>query len=323
MCTGSLCKDTAESPRVVINQTTNNNPYTMKKAFILLAILTVGMAAATAQDVKIKRGKVTMSEADYNVLKQKAELYEKTQQALNETLAAYQKQQQMNDMYRPIELKDFNDSASYAIGKDIYQSWLQQNLGINGQAAGQSMIDCYKGQNTWNDAMMRPLLNRFQQEFEKRQREEQERMMAGKDDSIAAGKKFLEENANNKSVYQTKSGLQYKIVKKGNGKKPKATDKVKVHYTGTLIDGKKFDSSVDRGEPAEFFLNQVIPGWTEGLQLMDVGSKYILYIPYNLGYGEQPMGAIPPGSTLIFEVELLDIIAGAQQNNNGIQVIRK
>ena len=190
MCTGSLCKDTAESPRVVINQTTNNNPYTMKKAFILLAILTVGMAAATAQDVKIKRGKVTMSEADYNVLKQKAELYEKTQQALNETLAAYQKQQQMNDMYRPIELKDFNDSASYAIGKDIYQSWLQQNLGINGQAAGQSMIDCYKGQNTWNDAMMRPLLNRFQQEFEKRQREEQERMMAGKDDNIAAGKKF-------------------------------------------------------------------------------------------------------------------------------------
>ena len=91
----------------------------MKKAFILLAILTVGMAAATAQDVKIKRGKVTMSEADYNVLKQKAELYEKTQQALNETLAAYQKQQQMNDMYRPIELKDFNDSASYAIGQDI------------------------------------------------------------------------------------------------------------------------------------------------------------------------------------------------------------
>ena len=166
----------------------------MKKAFILLAILTVGMAAATAQDVKIKRGKVTMSETDYNLLKQKADLYEQTQKALNETLAAYQKQQQMNDMYRPIELKDFNDSASYAIGKDIYQSWLQQNLGINGQAAGQSMIDCYKGQNTWNDAMMRPLLNRFQQEFEKRQQEEHEKMMAGKDENIAAGKKFLEEN---------------------------------------------------------------------------------------------------------------------------------
>ena len=96
----------------------------MRKVIILLAILAVGMTA-TAQDVKIKRGKVTMSEADYNVLKQKADLYEKTQKVLDETLAAYQKQQQMNDMYRPIVLKDFNDSASYAIGKDIYQSWLQ------------------------------------------------------------------------------------------------------------------------------------------------------------------------------------------------------
>ncbi|MBQ2539198.1 MAG: FKBP-type peptidyl-prolyl cis-trans isomerase [Bacteroidales bacterium] len=214
----------------------------------------------------------------------------------------------MDNLYKPIVLKDFNDSASYAIGKDIYQSWLQQNLGINGQAAGQSMIDCYKGQNTWTNEMMRPLLSRFQQEFEKRQRAEQDKMMASKDDNIAAGKKFLTENALNKSIYTTKSGLQYKIVKKGNGKKPKATDKVRVHYTGTLIDGTKFDSSIDRGEPMEFPLNAVIPGWTEGLQLMDEGSKYILYIPYNLGYGDQPAGIIPPGSTLIFEVELLKIL---------------
>ena len=177
------------------------------------------------------------------------------------------------------------------------------------------MIDCYKGQNTWNDATMRPLLQRFQQEFEKRQQAE--------DENIAAGKKFLEENALNKSVYQTKSGLQYKIEKKGNGKKPSANSKVKVHYTGKLLDGKVFDSSVERGQPAEFFLNQVIPGWTEGLQLMDVGSKYILYIPHNLAYGEQVMGSIPPGSTLIFEVELLDILPDKPQQNNGIQVIQR
>lgn len=279
----------------------------MKKTLFIALLLAVGVTAM-AQEVTIKRGKVTMSEADYNLLKQKADAYEATKKALDETLAAYQKQQSMNDMYRPIVLKDFNDSASYAIGKDIYQSWLQQNLGINGEAAGQSMIDCYKGQNTWTNEMMRPLLNRFQQEFEKRQRAEQDKMMASKDENIDKGKKFLQENALNKSIYTTKSGLQYKIVKKGNGKKPKATDRVRVHYTGTLIDGTKFDSSVDRGEPAEFPLNAVIPGWTEGLQLMDEGSKYILYIPYNLGYGEQPVGSIPPGSTLIFDVELIEIL---------------
>ena len=279
----------------------------MKKTLFIALLLAVGVTAM-AQEVTIKRGKVTMSEADYNLLKQKADAYEATKKALDETLAAYQKQQSMNDMYRPIVLKDFNDSASYAIGKDIYQSWLQQNLGINGEAAGQSMIDCYKGQNTWTNEMMRPLLNRFQQEFEKRQRAEQDKMMASKDENIDKGKKFLQENALNKSIYSTKSGLQYKIVKKGNGKKPKATDRVRVHYTGTLIDGTKFDSSVDRGEPAEFPLNAVIPGWTEGLQLMDEGSKYILYIPYNLGYGEQPVGSIPPGSTLIFDVELIEIL---------------
>ncbi|MBR3488644.1 MAG: FKBP-type peptidyl-prolyl cis-trans isomerase [Bacteroidales bacterium] len=186
------------------------------------------------------------------------------------------------------------------------------------------MIDCYKGQNTWNEATMRPLLQRFQQEFEKRQQEEHEKMMASKDENIAAGKKFLEENALNKSVYQTKSGLQYKIERKGKGgKKPTATNKVKVHYTGKLLDGKVFDSSVDRGQPAEFFLNQVIPGWTEGLQLMDIGSKYIFYIPSNLAYGDQVVGSIPPGSTLIFEVELLDILPDKAPQNNGIQVIQR
>lgn len=294
----------------------------MKKILLTLTILILG-TALNAQQVTIKKGKVTMSEADYNLLKQKADAYESVQKALNETLEAYQKQQQMNDMYRPIELKSFNDSASYAIGKDIYQSWLRDNLGINGQAAGQSMIDCYKGQNTWSEATMRPLLQRFQQEFEKRQQAEHEKMMASKEDNIAAGQKFLEENALNKSVYQTKSGLQYKIEKKGNGKKPSANSKVKVHYTGKLLDGKVFDSSVERGQPAEFFLNQVIPGWTEGLQLMDVGSKYILYIPHNLAYGEQVVGSIPPGSTLIFEVELLEILPDKPQQNNGIQVIQR
>lgn len=123
----------------------------------------------------------------------------------------------------------------------------------------------------------------------------------------AKGEAFLAENATREGVTTTPSGLQYEVIKMGKGKKPVATDKVKVHYHGTLIDGNVFDSSVDRGEPITFALTQVIPGWTEALQLMPVGSKFKLYIPQNLGYGSQQTGSIPPFSTLIFEVELLGI----------------
>ena len=121
------------------------------------------------------------------------------------------------------------------------------------------------------------------------------------------GEKFLAENALKEGVKVTESGLQYEVIKMGRGKKPAATARVKVHYHGTLIDGTVFDSSVERGEPIVFGLNQVIKGWTEGVQLMPVGSKFRFYIPQELGYGEQQAGSIPPYSTLIFEVELLGI----------------
>ena len=126
-------------------------------------------------------------------------------------------------------------------------------------------------------------------------------------EAIAAGKKFLEENKLKEGVVTTESGLQYEVIKMGKGAKPAATDKVKVHYHGTLTDGTVFDSSVDRGEPITFALNQVIPGWTEGVQLMPVGSKFRFYVPQELGYGARQAGSIPPYSTLIFEVELLGI----------------
>ena len=121
------------------------------------------------------------------------------------------------------------------------------------------------------------------------------------------GAKFLAENALREGVKVTASGLQYEVIKMGKGKKPTATDKVKVHYHGTLTNGTVFDSSVDRNEPITFGLTQVIAGWTEALQLMPVGSKFKLYIPQELGYGSQQAGSIPPYSTLIFEVELLGI----------------
>jgi len=123
----------------------------------------------------------------------------------------------------------------------------------------------------------------------------------------AAGEKFLEENKLREGVIVTESGLQYEVLTMGKGPKPSATDRVKVHYHGTLIDGTVFDSSVDRGEPITFGLNQVIAGWTEGVQLMPVGSKFKFYIPQELGYGAREAGSIPAYSTLIFEVELLEI----------------
>ena len=126
-------------------------------------------------------------------------------------------------------------------------------------------------------------------------------------DVKSKGEQFLAENALKEGVTTTESGLQYEVIKMGKGKKPTATDRVKVHYHGTLIDGTVFDSSVERGEPVTFGLNQVIKGWTEGVQLMPIGSKFRFYIPQELGYGAQNAGSIPPYSTLIFEVELLGI----------------
>lgn len=123
-----------------------------------------------------------------------------------------------------------------------------------------------------------------------------------------SGELFLKENAKKAGVVTTASGLQYEVIKEGNGAKPAATDKVKVHYHGTFINGEKFDSSVERNEPAEFVLNEVIKGWTEGVQLMTVGSKYKFYVPQELAYGNQERGNIKPYSTLIFEVELLGIV---------------
>lgn len=242
-------------------------------------------ATVQAQDITIKKGKVTMTEAQYNELKAKAEAYDQLRAAP----------------------ASFNDSASYAIGRDIYNQWNAQQLGIDGRMAGLAMMECAVAQPRFGDDVAMPLLQRFQREFERRQMEQEARNNPIARENIEKGEKFMKEVSNNKSVYTTKSGLKYRKLKDGNGKRPTATDRVKVHYTGKLIDGTTFDSSVDRGQPITFGLNEVIPGWTEGLQLMDEGSKYMLYIPYNLGYGMRDMGNIPAGSTLVFEVELIEI----------------
>jgi FKBP-type peptidyl-prolyl cis-trans isomerase len=197
-------------------------------------------------------------------------------------------------------LRTFNDSLSYAVGQDIYSNFQRQGVDFNIDKVSQALQNAAKGEVYFTQEQIESLMVRYQNQMN-------EKMKKDCEANIAAGKAYMEKIRNNKSVYTTESGLSYIRKKAGNGKKPTATDKVKVHYVGKLIDGKVFDSSVERGEPITFALNQVIAGWTEGLQLMDEGSKYILYIPHNLAYGERKVGDIPAGSLLVFEVELLEI----------------
>ena len=149
-------------------------------------------------------------------------------------------------------------------------------------------------------------IKKFQQKVEQAG---QQAIAKAAESNKKAGAEFLAENAKKEGVKVTASGLQYRVITEGSGDKPVASSKVKVHYTGKLLDGTVFDSSVQRGEPIDFALNQVIPGWTEGVQLMTPGSKYEFYIPSDLAYGDRGAGnAIPPGAALIFEVELLAVL---------------
>ncbi|WP_213995062.1 FKBP-type peptidyl-prolyl cis-trans isomerase [Arsukibacterium sp.] len=171
----------------------------------------------------------------------------------------------------------------------------------------QGVKDGLAGNSSVSDDEIQQLLASLDEQYRAKQAE----IAAAESEAvIAAGKAYLEQNAGKEGVTVTDSGLQYEVLEEGDGPKPAATDVVKVHYTGTLTDGTKFDSSYDRDEPAEFPLNRVIPGWTEGVQLMNVGSKYKFTIPSELAYGERDMGVITPHSVLVFEVELLEIVAG-------------
>ncbi|MBR4804218.1 MAG: FKBP-type peptidyl-prolyl cis-trans isomerase [Bacteroidales bacterium] len=194
------------------------------------------------------------------------------------------------------------DKKSYALGINMGYSLKEMGISsVDKDSFAQGVMDALAGTCHLTREEIKAQFDIINTEIEANsQREKQE--------ELEKGKTFLEANKKNEGVKETASGLQYKVVKQGDGRKPAATDTVKVHYHGTLIDGTVFDSSVQRGEAIEFPLNHVIKGWTEGLQLMPIGSKYILYVPAHLAYGEQsPSPLIKPNSTLIFEVELLDV----------------
>lgn len=197
-------------------------------------------------------------------------------------------------------LKTLNDSASYAIGVSVASFYKQQGItNLNSALVTKAINDVLGGKKALLDeeacnAVVTKLMNITQESKSK--------------STIDAGEAFLAQNKTKPGVKTTASGLQYEVITEGTGAKPLATDSVTVNYKGTLIDGTEFDNSYTRGEPITFPLNRVIPGWTEGVQLMSVGSKYKFYIPYTLGYGIHGAGGtIPGGAVLIFEVDLLDV----------------
>ena len=192
------------------------------------------------------------------------------------------------------------EKVSYSLGVNVAKSVQAQGLeSIDAPAIAKAFKDVFEGNDLDISEEEANLV--LQDYFTKINNKPQEA-------NIGTGMKFLEENAKKEGVVTTASGLQYTVITKGDGEQPKETDNVTVHYHGTQLDGTVFDSSVERGQPASFPVNGVIPGWVEALQLMNVGSKYKLFIPSNLAYGERGAGgAIGPNATLIFEVELISI----------------
>ena len=211
------------------------------------------------------------------------------------------------------ELSDPKKKASYVIGVNIGKGMKQQNVEVDADFVLKGLKDGIAGNAALNDQEMQEAMMGLQKDLQAKAQELGVKSKKEGEAFLAANKS--KEGVKTVAVKDTTGApaeLQYKVIKEGKGPKPKATDTVKVHYRGTLLDGTEFDSSYKRGEPVEFPLDQVIKGWTEGLQLMSVGSKYQLYIPANLAYGEPGNRGIPPNSTLQFEVELLEIVgAGA------------
>ncbi len=200
------------------------------------------------------------------------------------------------------KVKSPEDSLAYALGIANYFYYMSDSIDINPVLLAKGMLDAKEGKNALDEQMAQGYVMTYMQN------RQMEKMKAMYGKNIDEGEKFLSENKKREGVQETTSGLQYEVVTLGTGPKPGPSDLVKVHYTGKLLDDTTFDSSVDRGEPATFGVNQVIQGWQEAIQLMPVGSKFKFYIPYELAYGEQGQGPIPPYSTLKFEVELIEIV---------------
>jgi FKBP-type peptidyl-prolyl cis-trans isomerase FklB len=204
-----------------------------------------------------------------------------------------------------LELKSQKDKESYSLGYQFGQNMKAQGVDLNLKVYTTGIQDALRGANpTLSEEEIQKTISDLQKRMATAQQKELKGMA---DKNIADAKAFMEENKKKEGVKTLPSGLQYKILAEGSGKTPKAADEVTVNYKGTLIDGREFDNSYKRGSPASFRLDKVIKGWTEALQLMKEGSKWQLFIPPELGYGERGAGPVPPNSVLIFEVELISV----------------
>jgi len=208
---------------------------------------------------------------------------------------------------KEIKMKNQLDSVSYIIGYDLGQNFKAQSIEINPEILLAAIIEGMKqGKQLISNQESEKVLAAYVEEIQKKKQSQQSETIKK---TKQEGEAFLLANKTKAGVVTTNSGLQYKIIREGTGASPKSTDKVVVHYAGRLVNGTKFDASYDRGNPAEFPVNGVILGWQEGLQLMKEGGKYELYIPADLGYGDNGAGeSIPGGAVLIFEVELIKVI---------------
>ncbi len=289
----------------------------MKKNIILAVSASIVLASCVvpkkqltstvlAKNNEIKALKDSMSSVinqknlDLTAAVSKAEAFEFKSKRQDEILKS--KNVQITQLQNPtlkMNLDNELDKVSYSLGVNIANSLKSQGLeSVNSTAFSAALDATFNGTPVLIDMQASQMI--LQEYFGKIQEEQTKA-------ARAEGENFLKENAKREGVITTASGLQYEVMTMGTGAKPVATDKVKTHYHGTLLDGTVFDSSVDRGEPISFPLNGVIKGWTEALQLMPVGSKFKLFIPSDLAYGAQGQGAIQPHSALIFEVELIDI----------------
>ncbi len=198
------------------------------------------------------------------------------------------------------------DKLSYAMGVNMAQYLMSQPVQLNPQLVLRGLAEAISGKPAMSQEEYQATMQLLQEKMKAAGEQEVSKLAK---ENAEKGAKFLFENAQKAGVVTTASGLQYQVLTQGGGAKPSAGDTVRVHYTGKLLSGQVFDSSIERGQPAEFGVTQVIPGWVEGLQLMPVGSKFMFFIPGELAYGERGAGRqIQPNSTLIFEVELLDIV---------------